>query len=90
VIEQVGPGGNFAAEEHTEEHSEENYMPRLVNRAARSIWEGAGGKTLTQAANEKVRDIINYHEPIPLPADIAAKIRDIVENAVGHMPGEDD
>lgn len=90
TIEQVGPGGNFTAEEHTEEHSEENYMPRLVNRAARSIWEGAGGKTLTQAANEKVRDIIKYHEPIPLPADIAAKIRDIVENAVGHMPGEDD
>jgi trimethylamine--corrinoid protein Co-methyltransferase len=36
-----------------------------------------------------VRDIINYHEPEPLPKDVAAKIRHIVENAVGHMPGED-
>jgi trimethylamine--corrinoid protein Co-methyltransferase len=44
---------------------------------------------LTQVANEKVRDIINHHEPDPLPKDIAAQIRDIVENAVGHMPGED-
>lgn len=90
VIEKVGPGGNFADEDHTAEHLEENYTPSLVNRAARSIWESAGGKTLTQVANEKVRDIINYHEPIPLPKDLAAKIRDIVENAVGHMPGEDD
>ncbi|MCM0758151.1 trimethylamine methyltransferase family protein [Sporomusa sphaeroides DSM 2875] len=90
VIEKVGPGGSFADEDHTAEHAEENYMPRLVNRAARSIWESAGGKPLTQVANEKVRDIINYHEPIPLPKDMAAKIRDIVENAVGHMPGEDD
>ena len=90
VIEKVGPGGNFADEDHTSEHAEDNYVPRLVNRAARSIWEKSGGKTLTQVANEKVQDIIKYHEPIPLPKDIAAKIRGIVENAVGHMPGDDE
>ncbi len=90
VIEKVGPGGNFADEDHTLEHIEENYAPRLVNRAARNIWEKAGSKTLTQVANEKVRDIINHHEPIPLPKDVAAKIREIVENAVGHVPGEDE
>ncbi|MDD2497331.1 MAG: trimethylamine methyltransferase family protein, partial [Desulfitobacteriaceae bacterium] len=90
VIEKVGPGGRFGKEEHTQEHAKENYAPRLVNRAARDIWAKAGGKSLTQVANEKVHDIINYHEPKPLPKDIATKIRDIVENAVGHMPGEDD
>lgn len=89
VIENVGPGGSFADEDHTEEYKEENYMPKLISRAAREIWEKAGGKTLTEVANEKVRDIINYHEPEPLPKDVAAKIRHIVENAVGHMPGED-
>jgi trimethylamine--corrinoid protein Co-methyltransferase len=90
VIEKVGPGGRFGEEEHTKKHMEENYVPRLINRAAREIFEKAGGKTLTQVANEKVRDIINYHEPAPLPKDVAAKIREIVENAVGHMPGEDE
>lgn len=89
VIEKVGPGGKFTDEDHTEDHAEDNYVPRLVNRAARSIWENAGEKTLTQVANEKVRDIINYHEPVPLPKDVAEKIRGIVENAVGHMPGEE-
>lgn len=90
VIEQVGPGGSFADEDHTDDHSEDNYIPRLVNRAARSLWENAGGKTLTQVANEKVRDIINNHEPAPLPKDVVSKVRNIVENAVGHMPGDDD
>lgn len=53
VIENVGPGGSFADEDHTEEHKEENYMPKLISRAAREIWEKAGGKTLTEVANEK-------------------------------------
>ncbi|MEL7563372.1 MAG: trimethylamine methyltransferase family protein [Dehalobacterium sp.] len=89
VIEKVGPGGKFGNEEHTQTHMEENYVPRLVNRAARDMFEKAGGKTLTQVANEKVRDIINNHEPAPLPKDVVSKIRTIVENAVGHMPGEE-
>ncbi|MDR3225176.1 MAG: trimethylamine methyltransferase family protein, partial [Clostridiales Family XIII bacterium] len=66
-----------------------DYKTRLVDRASREIWENAGSKTLTQVANEKVRDIIKYHEPIPLEKGLAAKIRDIVENAVGHMPGDE-
>ncbi len=89
VIEKVGPGGKFTDEDHTYEYEEANYVPRLVNRGARSIWEKSGGKTLTQVANQKVQDIINYHEPAPLPKGVAAQIRGIVENAVGHMPGED-
>lgn len=89
LIEKVGPGGRFAAESATAAAEKANYVPRLVNRAARDLWNQAGGKTLTQVANEKVRDIINYHEPAPLPKEIVAKVRDIVENAVGHMPGEE-
>jgi trimethylamine--corrinoid protein Co-methyltransferase len=97
-IEKVGPGGRFKAAEIPEPEDEDvfepknvrvDYQTRLVNRGAKEIWQKAGGKTLTQVANEKVRDIIENHEPIPLPADAAAKIRDVVENAVGHVPGED-
>lgn len=96
-IEKVGPGGRFEPAEIPEEedpdyfepkNSRVDYQTRLVNRGAREIWEKAGGKTLTQVANEKVRDIIENYEPIPLPKEDAAKVRDIVENAVGHMPGE--
>jgi len=88
VIESVGPGGKYGSEEHTEKFMEDNYVPRLVNREVRAMFEKAGGKTCTQVANEKVRDIIENHQPVPLDKDLAAKIRDVVENAVGHMPGE--
>lgn len=99
-LEAAGPKGRFIPEvdkwadddddeEFVPKNSRVDYKNRLVNRAAKEIWQKAGGKTLTQVANEKVRDIIEYHEPTPLPKDVAAKIRDLVENAVGHMPGED-
>lgn len=96
-IEQVGPGGRFEPAEVPEPEDEDvfepknprvDYQARLVDRGAREIWERAGGKTLTEVANEKVRDIIENHEPIPLSKGDAEKVRDIVENAVGHMPGE--
>jgi trimethylamine--corrinoid protein Co-methyltransferase len=103
-IEKTGPGGSFKPIELDADLNElfadddDDYKPkdprvdyktRLVNRASREIWEKGGSKSLTQVANEKVQDIINYHEPVPLDKGIAAKIRDIVENAVGHMPGEE-
>ncbi|MDR3225179.1 MAG: trimethylamine methyltransferase family protein [Clostridiales Family XIII bacterium] len=104
-IERVGPGGSFKPieldadlnelfadrgdEGYKPKDSRVDYQTRLVNRASREIWEKAGSKTLTQVANEKVQDIINNHEPVPLDKGIAAKIHDIVENAVGHMPGEE-
>ncbi len=96
-IEKVGPGGRFEPAEIPEPFDEDvfepknprvDYQTRLVDRGAKEIWEKAGSKTLTQVANEKVRDIIENYEPVPLPKDAAAKIRDIVENAVGHVPGE--
>ncbi len=100
-IEQVGPGGRYNVCEvdiDDEDDDEDDYQPKchqkdytpsIVSRAARGLWQNAGGKTLTEVANQKVRDIIEYHEPAPLPKDVVAKVRHIVENAVGHMPGED-
>lgn len=100
VIEKAGPGGRFDKypiydddedddEVYIPKQNYKNYQTRLVNRAARDLWESTGNKTLTQVANEKVRNVIENHEPIPLPKDAAEKIREIVENAVGHMPGEE-
>ncbi len=101
-IEAAGPGGRYniveCDDDDWDDDDDDDYVPknsrvdyknRLVHRGARELWQKAGGKTLTQVANEKVRDIIENHEPTPLPKDVAAKIRDVVENAVGHMPGED-
>lgn len=82
LIDKVGPGGHFLAEDHTLKHFKtETWYPKLINRQRYEMWQAAGSKTLTEMANEKVKDIILNYEPDPLPKDIQQKIRAIVERA---------
>ncbi|WP_028307168.1 trimethylamine methyltransferase family protein, partial [Desulfitibacter alkalitolerans] len=82
IIDKVGPGGHFLAEDHTFRHfKKESWFPSLINRQRYEMWEASGAKTLTQVANEKVKDIIENYEPEPLPKDVQKKIRAVVERA---------
>ncbi len=54
-------------------------MPELVDRQDYENWAAAGGKTLRQRANEKVRWILETHEPERLPEEVEKHIREIVE-----------
>lgn len=82
VIDKVGPGGHFLSEEHTFRHfKKESWFPSIINRQRYEMWELSGKKTLTEVANEKVRDIIENYEPEPLPKDVQKKIRAVVERA---------
>lgn len=82
IIDKVGPGGHFLAEDHTFRHfKKESWFPSIINRQRYEMWEAAGAKTLTQVANEKVKEIIENYEPEPLPKDVQKKIRAVVERA---------
>lgn len=82
LIDEIGPGGNYKNSAHTSLFKEEEiWQPALLNRQNYRDWQAAGGKTLTQVANEKVRDIIENYEPEPLPQDVQRKIKEIVERA---------
>ena len=100
MIESVAPRGRFenSNEDSDWDDDEEYYVPKdqyadfqpdVLSRASYEIWKGNGSKTLTERANEKVRDIIEHYEPAPLSKDIKAKLRSVVENAVGRIPGVD-
>lgn len=98
MIENVGPKGRFESEWEPEWSEDEDYIPKdpyenfqseLISRASYELWKGNGGKTLTERANERVRNIINDYQPAPLSKDIKAKLRNVVENAVGRIPGVD-
>jgi trimethylamine--corrinoid protein Co-methyltransferase len=45
----------------------------------RDNWESAGAKDMAQVANEQAREILENYKPIPLPADVAKRIHDLVE-----------
>ncbi len=82
VIDNVGPGGHFLAEEHTMKYfQEETWYPDLFKRTFYDNWEAEGKKTMFEKCNAKVLDILENYEPEPLPDDVSKKLNDIVKNA---------
>ncbi|MFW5855682.1 MAG: trimethylamine methyltransferase family protein [Bacillota bacterium] len=82
VIDRVGPGGHFLGDPHTMEHfKKETWYPDLFERAFFDNWKEAGEKTLFDRSNEKVLDILENHEPEPLPDDVIKELDRIVEEA---------
>lgn len=82
VIEQVGPGGHFLAQEHTRQHFRaELWFPTLIDRQMRRDWEASGKKTMADRVRAKVKDILEHHQPLPISVEIEAKLREIVARA---------
>jgi trimethylamine--corrinoid protein Co-methyltransferase len=74
VAEQVGPGGSYFGEKHTVRHFRENWFPKLMNRGNFEQWSAAGGLSLADKANQRVRRILRQHQPDPLPQDVLTEL----------------
>jgi trimethylamine--corrinoid protein Co-methyltransferase len=82
VIEQVGPGGHYLTQHHTRQHfKSELWFPTLVDRQMRRGWEASGGKTMAERVRAQVKDILEHHQPLPIPAEVEARLREIVAEA---------
>jgi trimethylamine--corrinoid protein Co-methyltransferase len=82
VIEQVGPGGHFLTQDHTRRHFRSQFwFPTLLDRQMRRAWEASGSETMAERVRAKVKDILKHHEPLPIPADVEARLRAIVAEA---------
>jgi trimethylamine---corrinoid protein Co-methyltransferase len=84
LIEKVGPGGHFLAEEHTMKHfREELYFPEVLNRKNYDAWSADGGKTYGEAANARVKYLLENHPLNELPpktvAAVQAKVNSIAQ-----------
>lgn len=80
VIDQVGPGGSYFGEKHTVRHFRENWFPRLLNRHNYERWAAAGGLSLGDKANERVRRILREHQPLPLSPEVVAELDKMEEH----------
>ncbi len=86
LIEKVGPGGHYLAEEHTMKHfKEELYFPHTLNRKNYDSWKMDGAKTFGEAANEKIKTILESHIPEQLSAEVISEIADIVAERDKHQ-----
>ncbi len=82
VIEGVGPGGHYLTQEHTRRHfRSEFWLPTLMDRQMRRSWEAAGRKTMAERVRAKVLDILEHHEPLPIPEEVEVKLKEIVAQA---------
>ncbi len=81
VIDQVGPAGNFLAEEHTLRHFRKNWFPTLLDRSNYTAWCENGKLTLGARAASRAKELLETHKPAPLPAEVAARLAAIVARA---------
>jgi trimethylamine--corrinoid protein Co-methyltransferase len=80
VIKEVGPGGHFLANKHTLKHLKtEHFIPKIINRQMRDIWEKSGSKDLRQVAREKAKEILTKHQPQPLETSVEKELRAFIK-----------
>jgi trimethylamine--corrinoid protein Co-methyltransferase len=91
VIDRVGPGGHYLADDHTLKHFRtEFWYPTLLDRTRWEDWEAAGAKSLGQRVREKVLDIIENFEPQPLDPEAEARLKAIIARADQLYAGEEE
>ncbi|MEM4474123.1 MAG: trimethylamine methyltransferase family protein [Candidatus Bathyarchaeia archaeon] len=80
VIRDVGPGGHFLSHKHTLKHlPSEHWTPKLIDRKRYEAWKRGDAKDMLTRAREKLKKILEEHEPEPLPDDVLKDIKSLVE-----------
>jgi len=80
-IHTVGPGGHFMDTDQTLKRFRDFWYPSLLDRGRRELWLAAGGTTLGQRLNARVKEIIREHRPQPLAAPVRDRLWEIVAQA---------
>ena len=82
LIEKVGPGGNFVAEQHTFDHFRQHlYFSKLLSRDNYDGWQAKGSKTFGAVATEAARALLKTHQPPALPPAETAEIKKITRRS---------
>ena len=81
VIKSLGIGQDYLSHETTFNHMKTQSQAYLLDRRMREDWEADGSKDMYQRAHDKMIHILETHQPVPLPDDVLASIRSIVDAA---------
>jgi len=73
VVKAVGADGNFLTQMHTLNHLRSTqWQPKLISRVGYEKWQSSGSKSLMGRSRDKLQQILQDHQPVPIP-DIQAK-----------------
>lgn len=80
-IDEVGPGGNYMAHDHTFKYfREEIWLPRFLVRQRWEQWAAKGKETPLELATRKVREIRAEHRAEVLPQGAAEAMQAIIKH----------
>jgi len=88
VISQVGPGKSYLAHPHTFKHVRTQSQANLFNRQSRQVWEASGkNKSILERSYQKAIQIIDTHQPPPLPRGAEEQMEAIVKEFEAEIAG---
>ena len=85
AIAETGPFSNFLIHPLTMKYMRSQSQPEIMDRNNRDSWQEAGAKDLDAVAAEKARQILEEHEPDPLPDQVLAEVREIVSETEAEL-----
>ncbi len=85
VIKSVGPSKDFLAQEHTLKHMRDHSRPELIDRSGIEMWRASGATDSYQRALDKTREILQTHQPEPLPEKVQAEMHSIITETEGEL-----
>ena len=81
VVGEVGSNGNFLTHLHTLKHLRSTqWRPHLISRLGYEKWQSSGSTTLLDRAREKLQQILQEHQPVPIPDAMATQIQKRVDS----------
>ena len=81
IIKEVGSAKNFLNHKNTFLHRGIQSSPALFDRNMRGRWEERGALSMTDRAEDKLKDILANHRVPELPPAVRKAVRDIVNEA---------
>jgi trimethylamine--corrinoid protein Co-methyltransferase len=78
AVQEIGSGGDFLGHPHTFRHMTSQSRSELIDRRNRGKWERDGATDMYARATGKARQILESHEPEPLPGAVTRRMREIV------------
>jgi trimethylamine--corrinoid protein Co-methyltransferase len=82
LIKEHTPRGAFLGDKHTRRTFREHWLPSILSRDAYETWL-AKGETIEDVCRRKAQDILDQHQPPPLPANVEAELERLVRRFLG-------
>jgi trimethylamine--corrinoid protein Co-methyltransferase len=78
VIGEIGPARDFLMHAHTFRHMRSQSAPELIDRKGMEEWKASGSKDIYLRATEEAKNILDNHQPEPLPERVLKEIQSII------------